>query len=1167
MIQVSQWLRMTASPKTGTELSVCGQGPGIGISTLHMVGFLGKGSDSCRASSEDCCPACILKGQKWALRTYRISFSESICLCENPQCIYPLGKPPILITSPGAEESQQQQSQKRRLSETTSLEPCSKQRRTDTSFGADWTLNTDLDSQHNGNTLCKTESCLLDLLQDGQHKHYESGPPPKQNAVVDESALPPKQNAEVDESELPPKQNAVADAPALPPKQNAVADAPALPPKQNAVVETAATCNVAQGVSPESVHSDSGLHSPRLQLYTIHCQAAQDILGPQLVSTPFSLQWRNKDALCWLDCILSALVQSVTLKKTVTEACAKNEESVVQKLFTEYNKASALLAACPMKAENLMEVSIETLAQAETCLNEIRRAIFDQLHPQLKCELGKHESPVFAFPLLLKKDPWLEKLFLHSFSWHFECALCGYKHQQRCTKNLTTFTTVVPEWHPLNGTHVAPCNNCQDKMQRRKMILESVSSVFMLHFVEGLPDNRLKAYSFQFEGDSYEISTVIQYRANHFVTWTLNGDGSWFEYDDLKGPYCGRHEKFGVPATEIHIVCWEKICTVPRELNSELQGEKTPSPAVTNVQSGTPVWPGSDDNREAVTKFVMSPKQPFSSFPKNKSQNENMGKVNDLLSGLEGLAADDDITLTLVEVQVDSEGKPVENSYMPVNQVYEQNSQQQANASVPFSSQASQKDDKTEKESLSVENSIACPVLSKFCPTPSPVVASPRNNNVDLPTIVQVYQPPSQMKSSEHKNKAVAQQDETISSPAPVQNSRILQRKTVADPQSAVISPVKNVSQENQKKGFVGSWVKSLLSKHPSFMPSALSVSTCNHEKKSYRTESLLQVNGVNLPTKGADSFDGFKAKGISKTVRKPGKVTMSACKKTLFFSSPSAVTTLPTVDTGDAKKPALTNVPVPINKILLIPSKEISSPSHQLISTNNQSGDKHHKPAAKHRELTKEEKIHKLRLKLLKKIKTKKNELASLDMTAKAPKSNEGLLNNSMKYISDYKNHSDCDILEDFLNALRRQSSSADSEPVCPLSSSTSMCSSPSDDEFLAELLSPATTAASTDMSRAGEEDSRFLEMLVDGSIETFLPSNLNKSLSSYGTATNQVCDYSPNKEIPLMAQADSLSNKSLENTAKEDIIEDLLSSTMLNSLGDTEYLPHFDENLFENF
>lgn len=41
------------------------------------------------------------------------------------------------------------------------------------------------------------------------------------------------------------------------------------------------------------------------------------------------------------------------------------------------------------------------------------------------------ESPVFAFPLLLKLEPCVEELFAYSFSWNFECSQCGHKYQNR----------------------------------------------------------------------------------------------------------------------------------------------------------------------------------------------------------------------------------------------------------------------------------------------------------------------------------------------------------------------------------------------------------------------------------------------------------------------------------------------------------------------------------------------------------------------------------------------------------------------------------------------------------------------------------------------------------------------------------------------------------------
>lgn len=54
-----------------------------------------------------------------------------------------------------------------------------------------------------------------------------------------------------------------------------------------------------------------------------------------------------------------------------------------------------------------------------------------------------------------------------------------------------------------------------------------VPSILMLHFVEGLPHNNLENYSFQFEGGTYQITSVVQYQTDkkHFITWSLNPDG------------------------------------------------------------------------------------------------------------------------------------------------------------------------------------------------------------------------------------------------------------------------------------------------------------------------------------------------------------------------------------------------------------------------------------------------------------------------------------------------------------------------------------------------------------------------------------------------------------------------------------------------------------------
>ncbi|XP_059104982.1 SUMO-specific isopeptidase USPL1 isoform X3 [Peromyscus eremicus] len=280
------------------------------------------------------------------------------------------------------------------------------------------------------------------------------------------------------------------------------------------------------------------------------------------------VQWKNSQALCWLDCILSALVHLAVLKNTVLEMCSR-EECVFGRLLEAYHRADTLLHTHHLHAvtgEDCKKLTSEILAEIETCLNEVREEIFFKLQPKLRCTLGEMESPVFAFPALLKLDPHVEKLFTYSFSWNFECSNCGHQYQNRCLKSLVTFTNVVPEWHPLNAAHFGPCNSCHSKSQIRKMVLERASPVFMLHFVEGLPRKDLQHYAFHFEGSLYQVTSVIQYQANnHFITWILDADGSWLECDDLKGPCAKRHRTCEVLASEIHIVVWERKFQVPTE--------------------------------------------------------------------------------------------------------------------------------------------------------------------------------------------------------------------------------------------------------------------------------------------------------------------------------------------------------------------------------------------------------------------------------------------------------------------------------------------------------------------------------------------------------------------------------------------------------------------------
>lgn len=72
-------------------------------------------------------------------------------------------------------------------------------------------------------------------------------------------------------------------------------------------------------------------------------------MPPQSRCRPFCqtvcVQWRNSHALCWLDCLLSALVHLEVLRRAVLSHLCAREDSVFRQLFTQYGRASELLHA------------------------------------------------------------------------------------------------------------------------------------------------------------------------------------------------------------------------------------------------------------------------------------------------------------------------------------------------------------------------------------------------------------------------------------------------------------------------------------------------------------------------------------------------------------------------------------------------------------------------------------------------------------------------------------------------------------------------------------------------------------------------------------------------------------------------------------------------------
>ncbi|NXN64366.1 USPL1 isopeptidase, partial [Himantopus himantopus] len=1088
--------------KTTNGLQVIGEGTGIGKSTLHMVGYLGKNCNPVETTAHEYCPVCKEKGQIQVLRTYRINFQESIFLCENPQCIYPLGCKPLnsIITSADSENHQVPSTHKKRklcdISDFSSVESHSKKARTNNVVNVEHTTNTDPVVKCYQNSLCIPQSSLHDVLQNDQQK--------------------PSTNVE--------------------------------PCVQKAEFETTTNTNNYQESLPK-------ISSPRTQLLPNSelCSSTPEILlkddKGSTNNTELCLQWRNMHNLCWLDCILSALVHLEILKFALAEEY-NGGKCLLQELLTKYNQATVLLNTC--KRSKVKDV----LPKAESHLNEIRNRFFTQLQPRLKCELGKKESPVFAFPLLLQLDQQAEKLFLHSFSWKFECVCCGYKYQDRCKKTLTTFTNIIPDWHPLNAIHVGPCNNCGDRSQRRQMILEKVPSILMLHFVEGLPHNNLKNYSFRFEGDTYQITSIVQYQTDkkHFITWSLNPDGTWLECDDLKGPYCKRHKRFEVPPSEIHIVIWEKKTShVSEELNSQFQSKNIEDFPLNNIQSNSTVL-------HCLDKIPAEHRKEDSVRTPDKKQQQVAEDESIVRHGLENLAHDDLVTLTLEEIQVDSESKSLLNGQMVGNNlVVEMGTPQQQESAfspnTPYTGEFAGTSLAMNNKCMLYENSRICLPLEDLNPANiTPPVPKKHDPDPSDSLLAQRIDDRTNLPNREHGSNSELQLNEKLS---PVENiiqkspdlkdaSKIVVNSQVAN--SAAANNSFQSSHKDQKRGFVGSWVKKLLSKNTSFMPS--SASGLKNER-SCKTPSMQKISEVRLPVKGASNFGGFLSRGTKKTTETPKSVVPQSnnINPLSNFKGFSQSTRLPTASHTSIESPTWSKLGSTLGTSGKV--TQFHSPSYNSGKAEESDSDK----------------TKKLRLKLLKKLNAKKKKLASLDRLAVEQMKHEKPVNGDVSNPSQIASNNDSELLQSFLKELQYQIDVADNESEFNANSVAGCTSRNNSDEILAELLSPTSTVASLEAPKS-EDECMYMEM-VDSSVAKTATDE--KTGVPHAPMTSEDHNYySPvkdgNSELHTISKS-SVKKLAFESPTREDILEDLFSISAPNSMAGDIDLPHFDETLFETW
>ncbi|XP_077015079.1 SUMO-specific isopeptidase USPL1 isoform X3 [Tamandua tetradactyla] len=1050
--------------------------------------------DSTKVTSDEYCPSCREKGKLKALKTYRISFQESIFLCEDLQCIYPLGfKSLNNLISPDLEDSHTpNKPQKRKILETSYKDSplLAHSKKTRNHIVGEQTLN----SKQNGETYGETSSELPDLLQSDQHNPVRTADSLEENEILEADTF----DLAADEDSSP--------------------------------VDISGT----RGSSPQNEGGTSELEM------TLESKCLS--FGQMLY-----VQWKNAYALCWLDCILSAMVHLEGLKSTVAELSSK-EESVIWQLFTKYNQANGLLCTNQLdgvKDGDCKKPSSEIFAKIETCLNEIRDEIFIRLQPQLRCTLGDMESPVFAFPLLLKIEPHIEKLFMYSFSWNFECSLCGHKYQNRCVKNLVTFTNVIPEWHPLNAAHFGPCNNCNNKSQIRKMVLEKVGSVLMLHFVEGLPHSDIERYSFHFEGSPYHITSVIQYQANnHFITWSLGNDGSWLECDDLKGPCSERHEKFEVPSSEIHIVIWErKTSQITDKSAACFPLKKTPAPPA-SCSVGDPASAGASSVTQPPLMSVASNILP---------QNEAVANGDHLLSGPEDLADNNFITLTLEEIQVNSEGFLIEDKPMGENAGVAKTNTSQSQELLMASMVPAPCKEKLIQDQIAdfsfPSQVVSTNMQSVQMNAEGAAVATPANSIHTTELIQGTTSVAMEGALAPEKDTRLRQflspRTETLTQEQHVTSQvSTLKRETAADSQVITAKPLQSRSlKENQKKPFVGSWVKGLLSKGASFMPPCVSA-----QKRSTITDLQSSV-------KGASNFGGFKTKGVNPKANRVSRKSHRCTSKPPPVSNPP-----PSNPSSDSTVSRVCATVSAESEVL----KKCESASYRAHLSHSSCGNDNGISSANHGDSV-DGQIHKLRLKLLKKLKAKKKKLAALMSSPQ----NGTLPSENLEDVSHCGSPNDCESIEDLLNELQYQIDIADNKSGSTTISGVASYSNQTHEEILAELLSP-TTPISTEHPENGDADFRYLEM-GDNPVPAAEHSGPNSGLQN--TLLRQDHNYcSPTKTNQSDVQAGSLSNNSciralnLESSMKADIFDEFFSTSALNSLAsDTLDLPHFDEYLFE--
>ncbi|XP_077402044.1 SUMO-specific isopeptidase USPL1 isoform X2 [Vanacampus margaritifer] len=634
MVILLEWQQAAAAdPGRSGAVEMPGEDAGSGARASPPVGYLGKVQE--RTASLDCCPWCASKGLRSSLRSYRLNLHESITLCTEPQCLFPLVSRPLedVLASLVPAETAAGGRKRKTLSQVENKDDYQevkvKRLRSDQPHAY---AGSTVPNGHHRAAVTRAE------LSGGVSGPPQDGAPHRtaartaagsacrlseENASSPFSAAPQTDKDDGDTERLGKVAGETGDACH---QLRSVPEGPVDAPKEPVASRVEPVDSPGQRVDRFLVSVD--VPEKRVETSTESVNQPSEELANELVGIPAEpdggappcLFWKNTRNLCWLDVLLVVLVNCGSLRRRKPQH--EPPRAAVWRLMSGYDGAcDALQAGSDGEARDWRG--------ADERMQNLRTSAFDLLRPQLRCKLGQRESPVFAMPLLLAADSWAEPLFQTTFRWEFECAECKTVTTERVTKTLPTFTNIVADWHPMRATHFAVCNACGAQHQRRSMKLERVAAVLALHFVDGVPHGDVGALAFTLEGRRHQVTALVQYeqRAQHFVAWTRTPDGSWLEFDDLKHPQVVRHPTLPVPAREVHLVFWE----------ADAPGSGACSPSSTQPDSPPP-------RSVAPERRVLA---------SDEEGNVSIGSVT-LLDAFHGLSHDDIVTLTLTEVGADT---------------------------------------------------------------------------------------------------------------------------------------------------------------------------------------------------------------------------------------------------------------------------------------------------------------------------------------------------------------------------------------------------------------------------------------------------------------------------------------------------------------------------------